>query len=365
MLQRSRRPNGRIGWLQGCHEGNLGRASDTTTVSGRLFGMPQIILGTRGSLLARTQTGHVADQLRAVGCDVRIEVVQTTGDVRREAPIASIGRDGVFVHELERALQEGRVDAAVHSCKDLPTSDTDGLVVAAVPHRVNPFDVLVTADGSLLKDLPAGAVIGTSSIRRVTQLNKLRPDLRTVPLRGNIDSRLARVRSGDFAGIILAAAGLERVGMSHHGTELLEPPVFWPAIAQGALAVQVRAEDTVVRDSVSLIDHARSHWAVLAERKCLASLAGGCLAPVGGYAEENEGELELTAQVFERSGEGVHSILRTGAVDLRSSGDKQSLVLAEQLGVSVAESLRAAGADEMLERMRRRQEQSGLPPAAD
>ena len=218
--------------------------------------MPRIVLGTRGSLLARTQTGHVADQLRAVGCDVEIEIVQTMGDVRLDAPISSLGRDGVFVHELEKALLEGRVDAAVHSCKDLPTADTPGLMVVAVPRRVTPFDMLVTADGRPLDDLHPGAVIGTSSIRRVTQLLKLRPDLVTAPLRGNIDTRLGRVTSGDYAGIILAAAGLERVGLADRGAELLEPPRYWPAIAQGALALQARAEDSAVREALTLIDDA-------------------------------------------------------------------------------------------------------------
>lgn len=330
--------------------------------------MPRIVLGTRGSLLARTQTGHVADQLRAVGCDVVVEIVQTIGDVKRDAPIASLGRDGVFVHELERALLEGRVDAAVHSCKDLPTTDTDGLIVASVPRRVTPFDMLVTAAGRPLEELPAGAVIGTSSIRRVTQLMKLRPDLVTAPLRGNIDTRLQRVTSGEYAGIILAAAGLERVGLAERGAELLEPPRFWPAIAQGALAIQVRAEDAALRETLQAINDAESHRAILAERKCLASLAGGCLAPIGGYAHEAEGRLELSACVLENTPKGVLRIDATSAVEVGMVGEEDARAHAERLGSLVAEKLQAAGADGMLERMREiermREQQVDLPPGA-
>lgn len=330
--------------------------------------MPRIVLGTRGSLLARTQTGHVADQLRAVGCDVIVEVVQTTGDVKRDAPIASLGRDGVFVHELERALLEGRVDAAVHSCKDLPTTDTDGLVVAAVPRRVTPFDMLVTVDGRPLEDLPAGSVIGTSSIRRVTQLLKLRPDLVTAPLRGNIDTRLQRVTSGEYAGIILAAAGLERVGLADRGAELLEPPRFWPAIAQGALAIQVRAEDAALREALQAINDAESHRAILAERKCLASLAGGCLAPIGGYAVETGGRLELSACVLENTPKGVIRIDATASVEVGVHTEEDDRQHAERVGSLVAERLQAAGADGMLERMREiermRAQQGDQPPDA-
>lgn len=321
--------------------------------------MPRIILGTRGSLLARTQTGHVADQLRAVGCDVTVEVIQTTGDVKRDAPIASLGRDGVFVHELERALQEGRVDAAVHSCKDLPTTDTQGLVVVAVPPRVTPFDMLVTADGRSLEELPAGAVIGTSSIRRVTQLKRLRPDLVTAPLRGNIDTRLGRVTSGDYAGIILAAAGLERVGLAGRGVEILQPPRFWPAIAQGALAVQTREDHSVVREALLQIDDARSHRAVLAERACLSALAGGCLAPIGGYAAEKEGKLELSACVLENVSTGVERIDVTAVAAVEPG---QPNDVARQLGKTVAARLREAGADGMLARMREQQLASPAEP---
>ncbi|NBP79726.1 hydroxymethylbilane synthase [bacterium] len=314
--------------------------------------MPAIVLGTRGSLLARTQTGHVADQLRAVGCDVTIEVVQTTGDVKRDAPIASLGREGVFVHELERALKEGRVNAAVHSCKDLPTSDTEGLTVVAIPQRVTPFDMLVTAGSVPLADLPAGAVIGTSSIRRATQLKKLRPDLETAPLRGNIDTRLQRVTSGDYAGIILAAAGLERVGLADRGAELLEPPRFWPAIAQGALAIQIRADDEPLREALALIDDAHSHRAIQAERACLAALAGGCLAPIGGYAREKGNKLELTACVLENTPTGVERIDVTRSVSVEAADAEHAMQAAAELGQQVADELRQAGADAMLERMR-------------
>lgn len=322
--------------------------------------MPRIVLGTRGSLLAKTQTGHVADALRQAGHEVAVEIITTAGDVNREAPVASLGSDGVFVRELERALLDGRIDAAVHSCKDLPTAETDGLKLAAVPQRACPFDVLVAAGGLGLDGLPSGSVVGTSSIRRVAQLLRLRPDLVTAPLRGNIDTRLAQVESGAFAAIILAAAGLERVGLRARATEVLEPPRFWPAIAQGALAVQIREDDHALEQGLQVIDDAASHRAVVAERACLAALAGGCLAPIGGYASEKGGVLELSACVLENEVMGVRRIDASATVvfgppvasSSHGGAAEDTARKAEELGHRVAALLRKAGADEMLERVR-------------
>ena len=204
-------------------------------------------------------------------------------------------------------------------------------------------------------------MIGTSSIRRVTKLLKLRPDLVTAPLRGNIDTRLGRVTSGDYAGIILAAAGLERVGLADRGAELLEPPRYWPAIAQGALALQARAEDSAVREALTLIDDAPSHRAIAAERACLSALAGGCLAPIGGFSTENEEKLELTACVLENTPNGVERIDVTAAVRIDAAAG-EAMQTARQLGRAVAEQLRDAGADGMLARMRQRQAVSPPPP---
>jgi hydroxymethylbilane synthase len=328
--------------------------------------MPSIVLGTRGSLLARTQTGHVAEALRLAGHEVTIEIISTAGDVNREAPVASLGSDGVFVRELERALLDRRIDAAVHSCKDLPTAETHGLRLAAVPRRACPFDVLVARNGHRLEQLPPGAVVGTSSIRRVAQLLRLRPDLTTVPVRGNIDTRLNQVDTGAYAAVILAAAGLERVGLMARATDVLAPPRFWPAIAQGALAVQIREDDHALAESLRAIDDEASHRAVLAERACLAALAGGCLAPIGGYASENDGVLELSACVLETIPGGVRRIEAVatleidsssifqagGASELRQVSTVEPGTAAESLGRRVAGLLREAGADEMLDRVR-------------
>mgnify|MGYP006277995711 CR=1 FL=1 len=303
-------------------------------------------VGTRASALARTQTGWVVDQFRARGHDVVIELVSTRGDVATDVPIAGIGGgDGVFVRELERALLEGRIDAAVHSLKDLPTAVPEGLSLACVPLRATPFDAFVGRTARTLSELPAGAVVGTSSVRRVMQLKRLRPDLVPRAVRGNVDTRLSRLDRGDCDGLILAAAGLERLGLASRITELLRPTAFWPAIGQGALVVQVRSDDARARSIVMEIDDAESHAAIEAERACLARLAGGCLAPIGAWARSEEGSLVLGACVLGPRGEGVD---RVEVSARRLVGE-----MPEALGARVAESLLAAGAGTLLDEARR------------
>jgi len=257
-------------------------------------------IGTRGSLLARTQTAWVADGLRAAGTDVEVEVVSTRGDERHDLPVSRLGGDGVFVRELEQALLEGRIDAAVHSLKDLPTADTPGLVIGCVPRRATAFDAVVGRTADSLEALPAGAVVGTSSIRRVAQVRRLRPDLVVRPLRGNVDTRLRRLDAGDYDALIVAAAGLERLGLADRITALLQPPAFWPAVGQGALAVQIRSDDSGSRAAVVVLEDPATRAAVVAERRMLAGLAGGCLAPVGGWARfAPEGGFTLGGVVFD------------------------------------------------------------------
>lgn len=307
-----------------------------------------IRVGTRASALARTQTGWVVDQFRARGHDVVVELVSTRGDVSTDVPIAGIGGgDGVFVRELERALLEGRIDAAVHSLKDLPTAVPEGLALACVPRRVTPFDAFVGRTAPTLAELPAGAVVGTSSVRRVMQLKRLRPDLVTRAVRGNVDSRLAKLDRGECDGLILAAAGLERLGLSGRITEALRPPAFWPAVGQGALVVQVRADDPVTRGIVTEIDDADSHAAVRAERACLARLAGGCLAPIGAWARRDGDALLLGACVLGMAGDDVTRI--EAEASERGRRDEGP----ESLGARVAEALVALGADELLADARR------------
>lgn len=307
-------------------------------------------IGTRASLLARTQTGWVVERLRAHGVEVSIEVIGTRGDERRDVPIAAIGGDGVFVRELEQALLDGRIDAAVHSLKDMPTAETAELALAGVPARATPFDALVGRTASRLEDLPVGARIGTSSIRRIVQLKAVRPDVEAVPLRGNVDTRLRKLDGGDYDALILAAAGLERLGLGRRITHMLEPPTFWPAVAQGALAVQVRAADAVAIEVVALIDDPVTHAAALAERSMLGALAGGCLAPIGGWARRaDHGGLTLGGCVLEVDATtgGISRIVAEESVPWSGLHDE-----AAALGVAVAQRLVDQGAEPMLARMR-------------
>ena len=300
----------------------------------------EIRVGTRGSALARTQTGWVVDQLRARGHEVTVELVSTRGDVVTDVPIAGIrGGDGVFVRELERALLDGRIDAAVHSFKDLPTAVTPGLELACVPLRASPFDAFVGRAAPTIDQLPPGAVVGTSSVRRVMQLRARRPDLEVRSVRGNVDTRLRQLDEGACDGLILAAAGLGRLGLEQRITEVLRPDAFWPAVAQGALVVQIRSGDPRMAAVVSAIDDPASHAAVRAERACLAALAGGCLAPVGAWARFAGDLLHLGACVLGPNGEGIATIA-TRAV----AGAAE---MPEELGRRVAEDLLRQGADDM------------------
>lgn len=302
-------------------------------------------IGTRASALARAQTDWVAAQLRGLGSAVEIHLIETRGDERGEVPIEKIGGDGVFVRELERALQEGRIDIAVHSMKDLPTADTPGLVIACVPRRATPFDVLVGRTAATLEGLSPGAVVGTSSIRRVVQVKAWRKDLDVRPVRGNVDTRLRKLDAGEYDCLILAGAGLDRLGLGHRATQVLEPPRFWPAVAQGALAIQTRHDDGRARESLVPLDDPATHRASRAERACLAALAGGCLAPIAAWAREDEaGQLHLDASVFEDTAAGVVAV---HAEAVAPAGGCPAT-----LGRTVAERLEERGAEPMLARMR-------------
>ncbi len=303
-----------------------------------------IRVGTRASTLARTQTQWVVDCLRLQGLSVAIETISTRGDDSQNVPIAQVGGDGVFVRELERSLLEHRIDAAVHSLKDLPTAETPGLTLACVPLRASPFDVLVSREHPTLELLPAGAVVGTSSIRRVTQVKALRSDVVVRGIRGNVDTRLRRLDDGEYDCLVLAGAGLERLGLAHRISQVLRPDAFWPAVAQGALVVQIRSDDQSLKSSLLSIDDLPSHLAVRAERSCLAALAGGCLAPIGAWASQAaDGSLALGACVLEDLGDRVHRITASAFGPAAAP---------EELGRIVAQHLQDAGADAMLVRMR-------------
>lgn len=256
-----------------------------------------IRLGTRGSELARTQSESVAAALRDNGHDVEVVVIRTEGDINMK-PLTELGGVGVFAAALRVAMLDGQVDIAVHSYKDLPTATVDGLVIAAVPAREDVRDVLIGAPGGLA-ELPPGAKIGTGSPRRASQLLAARPDIEIVDIRGNVDTRIGFVTSGRLDAIVLAAAGLRRLGRLAPEHAVLD---FWPAPAQGALAVECRADDSEVRAAVGQLEDPDTRFAVQAEREVLASLAAGCAAPIG-VRTTLEGDIaDLSALVASHDG---------------------------------------------------------------
>jgi hydroxymethylbilane synthase len=257
-------------------------------------GTPALRLGTRASELARTQAQTVADAITAAsGCPVELVPLATDGDLS-QAAISQLGGTGVFVTAIRQALLEGRVDVAVHSYKDLPTAAEPGLILAAVPRREDPRDALVARDGLTLGELPPGAKVGTGAPRRVAQLRALGLGLEIVPIRGNVDTRLGRVAGADGAGdldaVVLARAGLSRLGRTDVITETLDPLQVLPAPAQGALAVECRIGDGRTRELLGRLEDPHTRSCVIAERSTLAALEAGCSAPVAAYAEIAEGE---------------------------------------------------------------------------
>lgn len=247
-----------------------------------------ITLGTRASRLARTQTEWVAERLGAAFPDVERATVTvvTSGDRTQDAglPLPEIGGKGLFTAELERALRTGEIDAAVHSLKDLPTEDADGIVVGAVCAREDPDDCLVARDGLTLADLPAGSMLGTSSLRRTAQLRALRPDLDVRSIRGNVDTRVRKVREGEVDAVVLAAAGVRRLGLEQAVTEWLSAEAVLPAPGQGALGIQCRADDEGTRALLRELDDPSARAETTAEREFLRALGGGCAAPVAARA---------------------------------------------------------------------------------
>ena len=257
----------------------------------------KVRIGTRRSRLALAQTQEVADRLSTLGVESEIVPMVTSGDRGLTPDGVPGGVKGLFVNEIVGALQRREIDAAVHSAKDLPADDPDGVVVGAVPERAAPFDVLVTRDGTL----PDGGMVGTSSIRRKAQLVRARPSVKVVELRGNVDTRLRRLETGDVDGLLLAAAGLARLGLRPPATPLpLEEMV--PAPGQGALAIQVRDDDEVTLEVVRKLDHPRSRVAFDAERAVVSHVGGDCSVPLGAYAEERDSAVRLLAVVIRPDG---------------------------------------------------------------
>jgi hydroxymethylbilane synthase len=238
-------------------------------------------IGSRGSQLALWQANHIAGLLRVQGHEVEIEIIKTTGDRLQEVTFAQVGSKGMFTKEIEEALTDGRVDLAVHSLKDLPTELPEPFALAATPVRVDPRDVFVSLKHANLATLPMGARVGTGSQRRRAQLKSLRPDIDAVEFRGNVDTRLRKLAEGQVEAILLAAAGLDRLGRTDWVRERLSPEEFCPAAGQGALGIETRKDDVVTIEAVSFLDHADTRFAVAVERAALAALGGGCQVPIG------------------------------------------------------------------------------------
>lgn len=259
------------------------------------------VIGARGSKLSLAQVQLVVDALRAFRPDVAIEVreIKTEGD-RSAAPLSQIGGLGVFTKAIEDALLAGTIDIAVHSLKDLPPRLTDGLTLAAIPERASVLDALVTRDGTRLADLPPGARIGTGSERRAVQLRAMRPDLEPVEIRGNVPTRISKVDAGDYDGVVLAVAGLDRLGLTEKIAQIFSVDEMCPAVGQGALGIETRADDAETLALVRAIDHADTRTAVTAERAFLARLGAGCRMPVGAYATVNESRIHLRAIIGAR-----------------------------------------------------------------
>ena len=297
--------------------------------------MARLRIGSRGSQLALWQANHVSDLLRERGHEVEIEVIKTTGDKITEVALAQVGTKGMFTKEIEEALAEGRVDLAVHSLKDLPTELASTFTLAAVMKRQDPRDVFLSLRYDRFTDLPKGARVGTSSLRRQAQIKSVRPDLNIFPLRGNVDTRLRKLESAEFDAIILAAAGLNRLGRTERVREVLPVEVMCPAVGQGALGVEARADDAATLKELAFLDDTAARRATAAERALLRTLGGGCQVPIGAYAEAVDGTLKLTAVVAHPDGSEVLREQRTG-------NDP------EELGVRVGRKLLAGGADAIL-----------------
>lgn len=300
--------------------------------------MSVLRIGTRGSALALRQTGMVADDLAdATGATTELVTITTDGD-RSNEPLSRAGGTGLFTGALRDALIDGRCDVVVHSLKDLPTAPHDQLVVAAIPAREDPRDALCARDGLTLDALPAGARVGTGSPRRMAQLRRRRPDLEVVDIRGNVDTRLGKVTSGELDAVILAAAGLNRIGRTDVITELLDPDAWPTAPGQGALAVEVRCGE---EDLVRALDHPETRAAVEAEREVLALLEAGCSAPVGARAVVDAGLLLLSASVY--SLDGATALTSSHATSWPDDQGDPS----REVAASVARELLGAGAADL------------------
>jgi hydroxymethylbilane synthase len=297
--------------------------------------MAKLRIGSRGSQLALWQANHVAALLRDQGHTVEIEVIKTTGDKITNVALAKVGTKGMFTKEIEEALHDHRVDLAVHSLKDVPTELEHEFELAAIMKREDPRDAFISVMFSSLGELPQGAKVGTSSLRRQCQLKAVRPDLEVFPLRGNVDTRLRKLESGEYDAIILAAAGVLRLGLETHVRSRISADVMCPAVGQGALAIEIRRGDQHTKTLLAFLNDADTHAAIACERALLGSLGGGCQVPIGAYAEKRAGRLFLRAMVGRPDGSQI----------LREQADGTDGV---KLGRETAQALLWRGGDKIL-----------------
>jgi hydroxymethylbilane synthase len=293
-----------------------------------------LVIGSRGSQLALWQANYIRDRLVARGVESTIEVIHTKGDRILDVPLNKVGGKGLFTKEIEEALLDKRIDLAVHSLKDLPTELPEGLIIAAIPQRIEPLDAIV---GGKLRDLKVGAKVGTSSLRRIAQLKRIRPDLDLQSIRGNVDTRIGKVEKGEYDAIVLAAAGLRRLGWGDIISETFRADVMLPAVGQGALAIETLLEGEGF-EACRALDDPWLHFAITAERSMLSALGGGCQVPIGAFATIENTEIFLTGGVFSPDGEKMIRYTATG-----------DCTQASQLGRNVAQVLLERGAGEILE----------------
>lgn len=307
-----------------------------------------IRIGTRGSRLARWQAEHVADRLRALPSAPTVELVyiQTEGDRILDVALSKLPGKAFFTKELEQAILDGRVDLAVHSLKDVETDLPDGLALGAVLEREDPRDVLVARDGLRLDSLPEGATIGTSSLRRSAFLLRWRPDLRVTDLRGNVPTRIEKLDAGDYDAIVLAAAGLKRLGLEDGISDYFTPDILLPAVSQGAITVQLRSDDERTAALIRELEHPPTRAATTAERALLRTVEGGCQIPVGAHATVDAGRLALTAVICSLDGrESVAGATEGSADDARYVGEDLGHDLLRRGGESILSGIRSASAE--------------------
>ncbi len=301
-----------------------------------------IVIGTRGSKLALWQANWAKQTLLSQHSDieVRLEIIKTKGDKILDVPLAKVGGKGLFVKEIEQALLDDKIDLAIHSMKDMPAEIPEGLKIGAIPEREDPTDVLISKTGKTLEELPLNAVVGTSSLRRGSQIKALRPDITIEPLRGNIDTRLKRAKAGDFDAIVLAASGVKRLGMDENITQYLPTTTLLPAVGQGALCIEIRKNDPDIESIIAPLNHNETEATVTCERAFLHHLEGSCQIPVAAYAELSGNTLTLTGLVADLDGSTVLKEVH--------SGSKES---SREIGIKLADSLIHQGAGDILKQL--------------